>query len=479
MARVQCYSRYVLVRLQHSPNVRLFGFPGFLLSGSSRPATIESLHQDILAEIFLDALEADIPYQAVTAGQIVAVCRDWRLIALSYSTLWRYIYVHVGIESIYPPIDVLALWIHRSRHSLLHIYIDMQILAHAPCYHQTWRNEGRHFGALIRLLAPTHDRWASLNCRDSTAVGYFDSVPFEHAKELRSLFIFVDSALDEEISNNVLVKSALMAPQLKRLQLHYLSRENIMQMAPNFSWHSLLELDLSWRCHWEYIAQAISECTSIVKLVIRMAQPIVSLNALPKHTILPNLKLLQIDYESIDALKLFSSLECPNLLILGIGISPVGRPDTQTSLIVKKPFDILASFIAKRRHRIQVFRLEQNTSFRSYGHILMSCREADVLDVGIYIDKPRRFALDRLQEGLQAIEEKLENVSTALPALVIRSTAGARVLALGWMDPSRMTVAQLYPGMTYPDRPLGWNLIEEGVSLKHLDRYIHTPDNIS
>jgi len=70
-------------------------------------------------------------------------------------------------------------------------------------------NEGRHFGALIQLLASTHDRWASLSCQDSTAVGYFDSVPFEHAKELCSLFICVDSELDEEISNNVLVKWAL------------------------------------------------------------------------------------------------------------------------------------------------------------------------------------------------------------------------------------------------------------------------------
>jgi len=329
--------------------------------------TIRSLHQDILAEIFLAAFKAELPHQAVTAGQIIAVCRNWRSIALSYSALWRYIYVYVGIESIYPPIDVLALWIHRSRRSLLHVYIDMQILVHAPCYYQMWRNEGRHFGALIRLLAPTYDRWASLSCQDSTAVGYFDSVPFEHAKELRSLFICVDSELDEEISNNVLVKSALMAPQLERLRLRYQSRDNIMQMAPNFSWHSLIELDLSWCCHWEFIVQAISECTSIVKLVIRAAQAIGSVDALPKHTILPNLKLLQIDYESTDALKLFSSLECPNLLILGIGVSPVPRPDAQTSLVSKKRFDILASFIASGRHRIQVFRLEQ---IRVFGHTL-------------------------------------------------------------------------------------------------------------
>lgn len=58
-----------------------------------------------------------------------------------------------------------------------------------------------------------------------------------------------------------------------------------------------------------------------MELVIRMAQAVGSVDALSKHTILPNLKLLQIDYESTNALKLFFSLECLNLLILGIGVS--------------------------------------------------------------------------------------------------------------------------------------------------------------
>jgi len=69
---------------------------------------IRSLHQDILAEIFLAAFKADLLHQVVIAGQMVAVCRNWWSIGLSYSALWRYIYVYVGIESIYPPIDVLV-----------------------------------------------------------------------------------------------------------------------------------------------------------------------------------------------------------------------------------------------------------------------------------------------------------------------------------------------------------------------------------
>jgi len=103
----------------------------------------------------------------------------------------------------------------------------------------------------------------------------------------------------------------------------------------------------------------------------------------------------------------------------------------------------------------------------------MSCREADILDVGIYINKPKRLVFDRLQKGLYTIEGNLEDVSSALPALVIRSRVGERVLKLGWMDPSRMTVMQLYPDMTYPDWSSAWSMVE-GVSLKHLYRYIHT-----
>ena len=48
-------------------------------------------------------------YQAVIAGQMVAICRNWQSIGLSYSALWHYIYVYVGIKSIYSPIDVCTL----------------------------------------------------------------------------------------------------------------------------------------------------------------------------------------------------------------------------------------------------------------------------------------------------------------------------------------------------------------------------------
>ena len=65
---------------------------------------------------------------------MVAVCRNWRSIGLSYFALWRYIYVYVGIESIYPPIDVRTL--DPSIKTQFTSYIDMQILNHAPCYHQ-------------------------------------------------------------------------------------------------------------------------------------------------------------------------------------------------------------------------------------------------------------------------------------------------------------------------------------------------------
>ena len=58
-----------------------------------------------------------------------------------------------------------------------------------------------------------------------------------------------------------------------------------------------------------------------MELVICMAQVVGSVDASPKYTIFPNLKILQIDYELTDTLKLFFSLEYPNLLILGIEVS--------------------------------------------------------------------------------------------------------------------------------------------------------------
>src|SRR6266436_1376843 len=82
----------------------------------SYPAHVESLPNEILAEIFEAGASISkgqhgiLPFQCVIAG----VNRRWRAVAVSTPRLWSAILFHCDTTTVGPNFDHLYLWIERS-----------------------------------------------------------------------------------------------------------------------------------------------------------------------------------------------------------------------------------------------------------------------------------------------------------------------------------------------------------------------------
>ncbi|KAF5362272.1 hypothetical protein D9756_002060 [Leucocoprinus leucothites] len=306
----------------------------------------------------------------------------WRSIAISFPPLWCYI--QICLPALYPPIQQLSLWIDRSRNNSLSLNVGYPCLVEvanprAPFTQDTQQ----YFKAVLKVLTPTCNRWASLKLEfDLGHATIFQRYVFQQATKLHKLDVSVWGMRDELFDEEAFLTALSTTPTLKRLKLCMGLYERPAQLTPDFPWHSLAHVDLSCDIPWECLACTLSSCTSVVYLSICAIDRANDEKAVPKHIFLPNLRRLRIGLSSNDAFTLFDLLECPQLCVLN---ARIGRPRHG---VHHQAYGHLESFLRGNRHDIHGLTLELWLNQELHAadlDLFLSLRRAQIVYVEITI----------------------------------------------------------------------------------------------
>ncbi|KAJ3565197.1 hypothetical protein NP233_g7794 [Leucocoprinus birnbaumii] len=264
-------------------------------------------------------------YNATFCG----VSRYWRDVAISNGKFWSKIIV--SLAGIWPPIQLVELYIRRSGACPLDIWISQahNILRGGPASEDM---QTTYLQDVIRILGPQVQRWKLFRLTRLTmdlvpTLQTIRAIQFTHASLLEDVDLALYDGPDEE---ERFISSIGRAPAIRRLR--WSSMDIYELIHPNFPWNRLDHLEFSLYLSWKDTMDLVTQCTSLVTL--RMDSVLDHLSdglGVTPYTF-HSLRALHLE-STTEAFSILPKFVCPQLEVLVLGIVQLGSEDSWMNLI--------------------------------------------------------------------------------------------------------------------------------------------------
>ena len=268
---------------------------------------------------------------------ITGVCRQWRAIALSTSSLWNNIHLSLGFRQLEKWENMVPLFIRRAGQRPLSIDVDLDDWGNAE--------NGR---AILHTLGSRSEQWKDAAFMLSfTTISHFKAAVTKldgHLPELEFLSLGM-SGSDSSPSLRIEV-----APKLRALQLINLRPERMI-----LPWHQLQELSLV-HIHWRHTLNLMEMCPHLKSLQCevldgKLDSMHVDRDTLVRHQRLSSLRLIT----SPKNFAFINTLELPALSSLALVTQSAQDYGDHLQLY---QFPILLRFLSRSRCTLQSLSLE-------------------------------------------------------------------------------------------------------------------------
>ncbi|PPQ89693.1 hypothetical protein CVT25_014094 [Psilocybe cyanescens] len=234
--------------------------------------SIHSVPPEILSEIFKMTFSSDSEDISISSESgpllITQVCKTWRQVAVSDSSLWSSLRINVSHTTAINHPCIVALWLERSSFQPLSITVWIDPFSHL-------NPEARKIvQTILHLLSNVSERWVRLSMTLPASNRLFSEFCASEAPHLESLSFKLGNWTTEEArSINTLLHRA---PALRALQWSNRSSwgswdapfDSGMQHL-RISWHNLTDILLDTWITLKTALEILKKCDSLINLDLR------------------------------------------------------------------------------------------------------------------------------------------------------------------------------------------------------------------